>query len=154
MMREHANTQTNLPGSFRDPSGFIFQRDGTIYRQINTPYKDTYEAFMASGLYEDLTQAGLLISHNEAPTAPLRAKGAYKVIRPEPIPFISYPYEWSFSQLKHAALTTLEIQKRSLKFNMSLKDASAYNIQFRSCKPVFIDTLSFEKSPLFLEDQM
>jgi ribosomal protein L11 methylase PrmA len=70
---------------------------------------------------------------------------AYKVLKPERIPFISYPYEWSFSQLKHAALATLEVQKKSLDRGMSLKDCSAYNIQFRRGKPILIDTLSFER---------
>jgi len=70
---------------------------------------------------------------------------AYKVIQPERVPFISYPYEWSFSQLKDAALATLSLQKRALKYDMSLKDASAYNIQFVRGKPTLIDTLSFEK---------
>jgi ribosomal protein L11 methylase PrmA len=63
---------------------------------------------------------------------------------PRKIPFISYPYEWSFQQLKDAALATLSIQKRALKYGMSLKDASAYNIQFLDGKAVLIDTLSFE----------
>ena len=70
---------------------------------------------------------------------------AYKVIKPDQIAFVSYPYEWSFSQLKDAALTTLDIQKKALEFGMSLKDCSVYNIQFIKGKPVFIDTLSFER---------
>ncbi len=61
--------------------------------------------------------------------------------------FISYPYEWSFGQLKDAALATLSIQKRALQYGMSLKDASAYNIQFQNGKAALIDTLSFEKYP-------
>ena len=65
-------------------------------------------------------------------------------MQPDLVPFISYPYEWSFSQYKDAALATLSIQKRALKAGMSLKDASAYNIQFVHGKPVLIDTLSFE----------
>ena len=69
---------------------------------------------------------------------------AIAVLRPRPLPFISYPYEWSFGQLKAAALLTLAIQKAALEKGMSLKDASAYNIQFDGVKPVFIDTLSFE----------
>jgi hypothetical protein len=68
---------------------------------------------------------------------------AYKIIKPEPIQFISYPYEWCFSQLRDAALTTLKIQKKALDFGMSLKDSSAYNIQFKNGRPIFIDTLSF-----------
>ena len=41
-------------------------------------------------------------------------------------------------------MATLSIQKRALKAGMSLKDASAYNIQFVHGKPVLIDTLSFD----------
>src|SRR5262249_54457679 len=52
--------------------------------------------------------------------------------------------EWSFSQLQDAALLTLDVQRSALAFGMSLKDCSAYNIQFRAGQPVFIDTLSFE----------
>ena len=69
---------------------------------------------------------------------------AYRVIRPERISFISYPYEWCFSQLQDAALTTLRIQELALERGLTLKDASAYNIQFRNGRPLLIDTLSFE----------
>jgi hypothetical protein len=130
--------------SFRDPSGFIFTREGIIYRQINQIYSDSYERLMGSGLYKDLVHAGFLIPHTEADIDPAFPGTAYKVIRPEQIPFISYPYEWSFGQLKDAALATLSIQKHALTFNFSLKDASAYNIQFPHGKATLIDTLSFE----------
>ncbi|MBC8217987.1 MAG: SAM-dependent methyltransferase, partial [Planctomycetes bacterium] len=83
--------------------------------------------------------------HEEVDVEPESADDAYKIVKPEPMSFISYPYEWCFSQLKEAALITLEIQKKSLKFGMSLKDASAYNVQFRNGRPLLIDTLSFEK---------
>ena len=139
------DTDQNTPGSFRDPSGFIFRRDGVIYRQINTAYKKNYDHLIKSGLYKTLTDAGLLISHEEVNVNSLMPDKLYKIIKPEQIPFISYPYEWSFTQLKNAALATLEVQKKSLDFGMSLKDCSAYNIQFRKGKPIFIDTLSFEE---------
>lgn len=100
---------------------------------------------MSSGLYQELSKSGLLISHYEADISCAQTKDAYKVLKPEPVPFISYPYEWCFSQLKDAALTMIEIQKRAIKYGMTLKDSSAYNIQFLGCKPVLIDTLSFEK---------
>ncbi|MEN6299436.1 MAG: SAM-dependent methyltransferase [Anaerolineaceae bacterium] len=70
---------------------------------------------------------------------------AYKVIQPEKVEFISYPYEWAFSQLKDAALQTLRIQNIALQAGMILKDASAYNIQFQHGSPILIDTLSFTK---------
>ena len=134
-----------IPGSFRDPSGFLFYREGAVYRQVNISYKENYDYFMDSGLYESLTNSSLLISHEESHVKAAQPNNVYKIIKPELIPFISYPYEWSFSQLKEAALITLQIQKKSLEFGMTLKDGSAYNIQFRNGAPIFIDTLSFEK---------
>lgn len=130
--------------SFRDPSGFIFSRDGVLYRQVNRSYANNYDWLMSSGLYKALSNAGCLIQHEEIDILPEVSSLAYKVIQPEPIPFISYPYEWSFSQLKDAALLTLDVQKRSIERGMSLKDASAYNVQFKAGHPILIDTLSFE----------
>jgi ribosomal protein L11 methylase PrmA len=65
------------------------------------------------------------------------------VLRPERVGFISYPYEWCFGQLKDAALATMHIQKRAMDFGMTLRDATAYNIQFHRGRPLLIDTLSF-----------
>ena len=138
-------SSTRLPGSFRDPSGFLFQQDGVIYRQVNLVCKDDYDHLMSSGLYQALVDDNLLIPHEEISIEPSVPEIAYKIIRPEMIPFISYPYEWCFSQLRNAALTTIKIQRKALEFGISLRDSSAYNIQFKSGRPIFIDTLSFGK---------
>ena len=130
--------------SFRDPSGFLFHRDGVLYRQVNHSYQPHYLHLIDSGLYEDLTKSGLLISHQEVALDSVNDEKCFKVLQPEIVPFVSYPYEWSFSQLKDAARVTLAIQKRAMKYGMMLKDASAYNIQFLHGRPVLIDTLSFE----------
>jgi hypothetical protein len=135
-------TNGQLSASFRDPSGFLFTQNGILYRQINRAYAEDYTRLMDSGLYEKLVKAGLLIPHVEAEQVSAGPE-AFKVIQPERVPFISYPYEWSFSQLKDAALATLSIHKRALKLGMSLKDASAYNIQFVRGRATLIDTLSF-----------
>jgi hypothetical protein len=136
-----------LSASFRDPSGFVFSVDGELYRQINSCYARDFDLLMSSGLYADLTGKGWLIDHEEE-DSPKRAHGAadahYKTIKPALIPYISYPYEWSFSQLKDAALITLQIHRTALQYGMALKDASSFNIQFVGSRPVFIDTLSFE----------
>lgn len=139
------NTNSGVLGSsFRDPSGFLFRRDGTLYRQVNKSYAESYEKLVKSGLYDDLVERGLLIPHRDVEIKPERPETAYRIIEPEVVPFISYPYEWSFSQLKEAALATLEIEMIALGRGLALKDASAYNIQFLDGRPVFIDTLSFE----------
>lgn len=99
---------------------------------------------MGSGLYQELVDKKYLIPHKEITNIKPENQG-WKIIKPESIPFISYSYEWPFSFLKDAALLTLEIQKIALKHGMSLKDASAFNIQVLEGKPILIDTLSFEK---------
>ena len=133
-----------IGGSFRDPSGFAFVADGIVYRQVNESYRANFDQLMDSGLYDNLVDRELLIPHSESCLLSQEDAHKYKILKPEQIPFISYPYEWSFSQLKDAALATLDIQRGSLQHGMILKDASAYNIQFSRGKPLLIDTLSFE----------
>jgi ribosomal protein L11 methylase PrmA len=136
---------TRVPGSYRDPSGFLFFHEGTLYRYVAPSYAPHYDALMQSGLYAELIGAGLLIPHQEV-SPPASAPGdAYRVLAPETLAFVSYPYEWCFGQLKDAALCTLEIQRRALARGVILKDASAYNVQFRRGRPLWIDTLSFEQ---------
>ncbi len=136
-----------LASSYRDPAGFVFELDGTVYRQINNVAQAEFELFNSSGLYDVLVTKKYLIPHIEVKNLKGIKDDAerFVIIKPEQIPFISYPYEWSFPQLRDAALLTLKIQKLALKHGMILKDASAYNVQFIGKKPVFIDTLSFAK---------
>ncbi len=134
---------TRNTASFRDPSGFVFQYQDKLFRQVNQSYKQDYDFLMQSGLYKKLVNEKLLVPHKEV-TLSGQTSDVYKTIRPEVIPFISYPYEWSFSQLQDAALLTLQIQKIALDFGMTLKDANGFNIQFLHGRPILIDTLSFE----------
>ena len=136
---------SSIPSSFRDPSGNLFMYNDILYRRISYSFKENYDHLMNSGLYNELCSKRMLIAHEEVSFDGITIPDTYKIIKPEKIDFISYPFEWCFSQLKDAALLTLKIQKISLKFGMSLKDSSAYNIQFKDNKPIFIDTLSFER---------
>lgn len=134
-----------LPSSFRDPAGAMFRSQGVLYRGIREAGRAHYERLMSSGLYDELVAARLLVPHEQVSRGGEGAPWAV-VIRPEEIPFISYPYEWSFSQLQDAALATLEIERRALARGLTLVDASAYNIQFLEGRPVLIDTLSLRQA--------
>ncbi len=127
--------------SFRDPSGFVYTKNSILYRQINHIHKDNYDLMLSSGLYKTLTSAGLMVQHSEVKTE----QTAYKTLMPVKIPFLSYPWEWCFSARKDGALLTLEIAKTALAYGMSLKDATSFNVQFFQGRPIFIDSLSFEK---------
>lgn len=151
--------------SFRDPSGTLFYFEGILYRRINKIYEKHYDYFINSGLYDRLASSEMLISHQEIgdheqekkiielekENDRLKDSQLYKIIKPEKIPFICYPYEWSFTELKDAALLTLKIQKIAVEYGMTLKDCSGYNIQFKNGKPIFIDSLSFE---IYEKDQI
>ncbi len=131
--------------SFRDPSGFLFERDDALLRQVNVGYADDYRALIDSGLYAALVERGWLVEHDEVDEPPADPAVAWRVIRPRRLPFVSHPYEWCFGQLRDAALLTLDVQRLALVHGMVLKDASAYNVQFAGSRPLFIDTLSFAR---------
>lgn len=133
-----------VPGSFRDPAGFVFERDGTLYRQVDVSYAERFDAFRSSGLEAGLVDEGLLVRHEDADPELAARPGAHAVLRPERIPFVSYPYEWCFGQLRDAALTTLAAQRLAMSRGFTLRDASAFNVQFLRGRPVLIDLVSFE----------
>lgn len=140
------STRNRDPASFRDPSGFVFRDpNGRLCRQVNKCYDVHYRAFKETGLLDELVGSGKLIEHEEISTSAALTDEAVCVLAPRELPMVSYPYEWCFSALKDAALLTLDIQLRAMRKGMTLKDASAYNVQFEGTFPVFIDTLSFEK---------
>jgi hypothetical protein len=133
------------PSSYRDPSGFIFEKNGTLYRQVNKIFKEHFDFFISSGCYDKLVKKGLLVPHETINENLTGDELCYATLKPKRIPFISYPYEWSFDMLKDAALLTLSLQKEALASGMILKDATPYNIQWQDGKLIFIDSLSFEK---------
>jgi SAM-dependent methyltransferase len=140
---------TPHPASFRDPRGFVFEQDGTLYRQVNEAGREGYDALMTSGLYDELAAKRLLVAHTEVEAPAAGSAGttprAFRTLKPDLVPFISHPYEWSFGQFQAAALLTLRVQRIALKHGMTLRDASAFNVQFVGSRPVFIDTLSFDR---------
>jgi 2-polyprenyl-3-methyl-5-hydroxy-6-metoxy-1,4-benzoquinol methylase len=133
------------PSSYRDPSGFIFEKEGVLYRQVNKIFKEDFDHFINSGCYEAFVKKGFLIPHETTGENLTGTEEYYKTLKPETVPFISYAYEWSFDMLKDAALLTLQLLKEAVDFGLILKDATPYNIQWHRGKLIFIDSLSFEK---------
>jgi hypothetical protein len=140
-----SSTITPHPSSYRDPSGFVFEKDGIVYRQVNNSFRDHFDHFIQSGCYKYLTEKGLLITHETMSEDLTGSNSHYLTLKPERIAFATWPYEWSFDMLKDAALLTLRLVKECLSFNVILKDATPFNIQWHRGRLIFIDTLSFEK---------
>ena len=125
----------------------MFRGGGVVLRQVNRAFEERWEDLNRSGVLASLQRKGLLIDHVEVDPALAHAPQiAHAVLRPEQLAFVSFPYEWSFGQLKDAALITLEAQSVASKEGFTLRDASAYNVQFQQGRPILIDTLSFERA--------
>lgn len=126
--------------SFRDPDGYVFEHAGRLYRGLTRQAAAQFAEHDA--FYRDAVEKGLLVPFSdEAP-----GFGFHAVIAPEKLALVTYPYEWSYEQLKDAALTTLDINLLALERGLTLKDASAFNIQWRDGRPIFIDHTSFEET--------
>ena len=128
--------------SYKDTAARVVLKEGIYYRYIFNEYKEEYDAFMQSGLYEELSSKGFLISHSE-----LQYDGSdnnvYKLLLPEQIHFQSYPFCWSYTQWRKAIIAYLEINKIALKYGMLLKDATPFNFYFKNGRAVLLDTSSF-----------
>jgi len=134
---------SRIAGSYRDPGGNVYEIDNHIYRSVNSSNKEIYETMRSDKILERCIAEELIIETREIDDNSLSSKlGAAYILQHEKIPYISYPYEWSFDQLKSAALHHIKLHKYLLGGEYTLSDASAYNIQFRGSKPVFIDVLS------------
>lgn len=133
------------PSSYRDPSGFLFYRDGVLYRQVNRCFAEDFDQFINGGLYHHLVEQQMLLHHQTVGENLTGTEQWYQTLQPEELSYVSYPYEWCFDMLKDAALLTLDAATEAMKFGMMLKDASAYNVQWHQGRMMFIDTLSFEK---------
>ena len=132
------------PASFRDPSGFIYEKDGAIFRFVSLAYRQCYDQLMSSGLADELLKKKLLLPFSEVAENHVGRTDWYKTLQPQQLPFLSYAWEWSFEQLKDAALTTLNICTLALQKGMILKDATPTNVQMVEGRFKLIDTLSFE----------
>ncbi|MGC4046523.1 MAG: hypothetical protein QM758_22245 [Armatimonas sp.] len=125
--------------SFRDPDGFVFYNQGKLQRYLSPELASEYDSLKP--LYEALLAEGWLLPHS----APEKREDGSLILTPEPLDFMSYPYEWCFSQLKAAARQTLAIQRKALDFGATLIDASAFNVPMHKGKPVLIDLPSLRK---------
>jgi SAM-dependent methyltransferase len=130
------------PGSFRDWDSRVFYDDGRVLRALSEDGLADWEALAASKVFAGAVAEGKLVRTTVVETS---IDGAAAVLEHERIPFVSYPYEWTFAMLRDAALLQLELLRRALDENLILKDASSYNVQWRGTQPVFIDVGSFER---------
>ncbi len=140
-----------VAGSFRNPSGYVFVREGRVFRAIDGPCQQVLASLADTGILAELTRQSHLADSefitDPALLAVLSAEhpGFTHFLEHQAIWPITYPYEWSVSMLADAGMRTIDIQLRLLAAGCGLKDASAYNVQFVGGRPKFIDLASIER---------
>ncbi|MFT7675164.1 MAG: ribosomal protein L11 methylase PrmA [Gammaproteobacteria bacterium] len=145
-----------ITGSFRDPANqvYLISPDSTdgksrILRGLSASALDDYQRLAQEHFFSKAIKAGQitqteLLTEDDAAARTIMADGWAGVLEHEPVPFITYPYEWTFSMLKDAALLQLQLIETSLENGWTLKDATPYNIQWTGSRPAFIDIGSFQ----------
>jgi SAM-dependent methyltransferase len=144
--------------SFRDPENAAFAYDDTWYRIAGPRSSEALDQLLAAPLYQQLIDEGILVAFErlDGPaSASVLAAFSQSTDRPlddgavvysaESVDLITYPWEWPNSLLESAALLTLDLRERLLGIGLDLKDASAFNVQFRGMQPIFIDLGSIER---------
>ena len=138
---------TNNPGSFRDPSGTVFIRGSQVYRIIFEPGVEDFNAAKDAGIYNRLIETGLLLPFKEIDRPDFAPEGTINCLLHPCLPMVSYPWEWSFSMLKDAALLHLDAMEELIPKGFWLRDASAFNVQYQKTGLRLIDTLSIGRRP-------
>lgn len=144
-------TGGRLAASFRDPDGYVFHRADRVFRAVGGSFAALFSELESGGGLETLTRDRVLVPTRRVSDPALRDSlrlehpGVADFVEHDRIEPISYPYEWSLSMLADAGILTLDLQLRLLDAGLSLKDATAYNVQFQGGRPVFIDLTSIER---------
>src|SRR5690606_2940049 len=131
---------------YRDRNGAVFYRGERVFRYLSPRALDNWRRLEQAPFFQKLSDEGRVVeTHTVDPLAAGVDLGRWGgIVEHARLPFISYPYEWSFGMLKDAALLHLELMRQALAADMILKDSSAYNVQWNGVRPVFIDIPSFE----------
>jgi hypothetical protein len=133
-------------GSYRDRNGAVFYRDDRIFRRLSLKAANDWERLRETDFYATFRDRGLIVESwpVDAEVEGLPLDGFSAILEHRRVPFVSYPYEWTFGMLKDAAGLHLDLMEAALREGMILKDSSAYNVQWNGTGPVFIDIPSFE----------
>lgn len=139
-------TSSLEPASFRDPSSTVYYRDGSVLRGLGGDAVRDWALLSKTQFFAKRQADGSIVRTTQVDDVDGAPEGTEVIVEHERIPFVSYPYEWTFSQLRDAALLHLDLMLDALAEGLTMKDGYSYNLQFKGAQPVFIDTPSFEQT--------
>jgi len=123
--------------------GLVFHWKNRFFRAIQKEYVDLVKDIFKSGMIDELVENNIF---PESWITDYKLDGYDLVIEHAKLDPVSYPYEWSFSMLKDAALTTLKVNTIARKYHFQTHDCHPYNIVFDGTQPKYVDFGSFRKN--------
>lgn len=137
-------TSARDEGSFRDPDSQVVHVDGRVLRRLSDKGRSDWESLSRTTFFERAVAArGLVATADVAAEDDHLGDGWAGLVEHERVPFITYPFEWTFGMLAAGAALHLELLRDALVEGITTKDGYAYNVQWRGVEPVFIDISSF-----------
>ncbi len=122
----------------------MFHLGDRVLRGLGPQAAADWQMLAMTEFFPAAMAAGRVVRTTEVDSAQVAVEGWTTVLEHEPIPFVSYPSEWTFEMLADAAVLHLDLLLAALDEGISLKDGSAYNIQWRGVTATFVDVGSFE----------
>jgi len=122
--------------------GFLFEWRNRIFRAINDDANDRVKALFDFGLIDELVEENLF---PKSWMTDYKLDGYDLIIEHTKIFPVTYPYEWSFSMLKDAAITALKVNIIAKKYGYQTHDCHAFNVVFDGIQPKYVDLGSFVK---------
>lgn len=129
------------PGSFRDPASRVVVDGDRVLRLLDGRGLEGWKALAETEFFNAAVDDGRLIATRQLDEP---VEGSAATLEHPLVPFVSYPYEWTFSMLRDAALLHLNLFAEALTAGITMKDATPFNVQFVDGRPIFIDIGSFE----------
>jgi ribosomal protein L11 methylase PrmA len=136
-----------ISSSFKDKYSQVFINKKKIIRAVNVIKHPSFNIFFNSNFFKKNNGKKFLLTKKIKNQEAIKnkIKNFQLFLSQEKLKFVSYPYEWSFTNLKKAAIFYLDLEIDLLKNNFVFRDGSAYNVQFTNSGPKFIDIASVKK---------
>jgi hypothetical protein len=130
---------SRIQGSLHDPTNAVISVGDVVLRGLDARTMKVFQRLIESSFYSDAVGRGSVVGTRFVDPI----EGWASVVEHERLAVITWPYEWSFSMLKDAALLELDLAIEALRAGFMMKDGTPFNVQFRGSLPVFIDIGSF-----------
>lgn len=126
--------------SLRDPAGYVFEKDGGVYRQLSPSAAADWARFISTDVAQRMFESGQLIPTSVFESQP----DGGMVLSHERVRWLSYSSEWSFSMLRDAALMHVDLMEALVPEGWILKDAHPTNLQWHRGRMCLIDVASIQ----------